>query len=340
MNDKKEIKKPAINTFNQGNYNNSLLIKTTENLQTPLVKQPVLSVPKQTISLSSTFPSSSSTASSYVSPYKRPSTSTTSLQNSKLVPLTKINSGINILKEIPNTSSMISNSKLKKLGPGVLYIFHHDIFKDSSTKYREGSQHDVQILKKTFTKFNVKNFVYENYTVSNIQKIMKRVSNQNFKKNSCIVFAILSHGNRMDQIAAYDGNYSINDDILFQVIKNEDLRGKPKILIVQACKGSFDIRNFDTDEADSNTHGKVNPGVPDEIYKFYSTCEGFVSFRNSTGSVFIQQFCSALENYGEKKNIKEIMELTIQKVKDQTGNKQIPSMCVNNTVPYIFGDYK
>lgn len=72
-------------------------------------------------------------------------------------------------------------------------------------------------------------------------------------------------------ISAKDELYSIDDDVLFPMVRNDTLRGKPKIILVQACKGDKEIEIF----ADSI---KSSPGGnPDEILKFYSTFEGKVS---------------------------------------------------------------
>lgn len=72
-------------------------------------------------------------------------------------------------------------------------------------------------------------------------------------------------------ISAKDELYSIDDDVLFPMVRNDTLRGKPKIILVQACKGDKEIEIF-TDSVRSSPGGN-----PDEILKFYSTFEGKVS---------------------------------------------------------------
>lgn len=73
-------------------------------------------------------------------------------------------------------------------------------------------------------------------------------------------------------ISAKDDLYSIDDDVLFPIVRNDTLRGKPKIILVQACKGDKEIEIY----ADSM---KSSPGGnPDEILKFYSTFEGKLFF--------------------------------------------------------------
>lgn len=69
-------------------------------------------------------------------------------------------------------------------------------------------------------------------------------------------------------ISAKDEMYSIDDDVLFPIVQNDTLRGKPKIILVQACKGDREIEVF-ADSVRSSPGGN-----PDGILKFYSTFEG------------------------------------------------------------------
>lgn len=78
---------------------------------------------------------------------------------------------------------------------------------------------------------------------------------------------ILSEGKRNDKIAAKDDFYAIDDDIVHPLLKNKTLQGKPKIFIVQASKGDWEIGNLQTDGV---SHG----GNPSEVIKLYSSFEG------------------------------------------------------------------
>lgn len=56
-----------------------------------------------------------------------------------------------------------------------------------------------------------------------------------------------SHGQRYDKLSAMDGEYNLDDDIIFPIIRNPTLQYKPKILFVQACKGNMKTNSFITD---------------------------------------------------------------------------------------------
>lgn len=70
---------------------------------------------------------------------------------------------------------------------------------------------------------------------------------KNLEDRSALVLVILSHGQRYESIAAKDGNYKLDDDIVFPILRNQSLDDKPKILFVQACKGSREMGKFKTD---------------------------------------------------------------------------------------------
>ena len=95
------------------------------------------------------------------------------------------------------------------------------------------------------------------------------VQSKDFRENACLVIVILSHGARHEEIAAKDGHYSIDDHILFPILRNPTLNDKPKLFFIQACKGSMETNGYYTDAVPFYPHGSAN-----EILKCYSTFEG------------------------------------------------------------------
>lgn len=80
-----------------------------------------------------------------------------------------------------------------------------------------------------------------------IQYFIYLVEQKNFSDRSALVVVVLSHGQRYDTLAARDGDYKLDDDVIFPIVRNRTLQNKPKILFVQACKGSREIGSFKTD---------------------------------------------------------------------------------------------
>lgn len=95
------------------------------------------------------------------------------------------------------------------------------------------------------------------------------VQNKDFSDHACLVIVILSHGTRHEEIAAKDGHYSIDDHVLFPILRNSTLNDKPKLFFIQACKGSMESNGYFKDAIPFSPPGSAN-----EILKCYSTFEG------------------------------------------------------------------
>lgn len=98
-----------------------------------------------------------------------------------------------------------------------------------------------------------------------------QVQNKDFSGYACLIIVILSHGSRHEEIAAKDGHYSIDDDMLFPILKNRSLNDKPKLFFIQACKGSMETLGPYKDAVPFQAVGNAS-----EILKCYSTFEGMV----------------------------------------------------------------
>uniref|UniRef100_A0A6P4F9W2 Uncharacterized protein LOC108049260 n=1 Tax=Drosophila rhopaloa TaxID=1041015 RepID=A0A6P4F9W2_DRORH len=229
---------------------------------------------------------------------------------------------------IPRTSpsatiqktSTIPGISITDLQPPLVYIFNHEIFKNT-VKNRSGSSKDVDALRSTFENLNCEVHEVPNPTLAMIQGTFKKLEVENLKLRSAVVIAILSHGNRNELIEACDDtNYYLDDDVLFPLLRNDTLRGKPKILIVQACKGIL--------EADSN---RISCNPRDFII-CYGTTEGFEAYRHPFfGSPFIQTLCQHMDKDGKTKDFQKIMQAVNQSVTEEAPDKYKKEMIPSYT---------
>ncbi|XP_068146748.1 caspase-3-like isoform X2 [Drosophila tropicalis] len=231
----------------------------------------------------------------------------------------------------PSVSTVPKTVANKKLKPAYVYIFNHEKF-DTKNEFRVGSDQDVKALRKVFKEFKCKVEVITNATVATVRSTVKKLEQSNFEKQSALIIVVLSHGDRHDKIMGKDSDYNLDDDIIFPILRNRTLVDKPKVVIVQACKGSMMKGGFKTDAAQPH-------GSPTEVMKCYSTYEGYVSFRYEDGTPFIQTFCQILENFGKTKHIDAIMTEVRIAIKESTNDMQIPSVHSTLTQEYVFGDY-
>ncbi|KAM8711159.1 hypothetical protein ACLKA7_000314 [Drosophila subpalustris] len=330
--------KPTLSTTQStANFSAKPSLSTAQSTANFSVK-PTLSTPKSTVS-SSIWPTVSTPKTTVNSSVKPKPSSFISLNPSQgAVPKRYASSSVSAkdaqgeLKPTSLiTSSTLSNGNKKKLKPAEVVIFNHEKFDNKNNEYRTGSSEDVKALEKTFKalKCNVK--IVLNATVDEVHSTVRKLEQKNFSDRSALVLVMLSHGHRYDTLAARDGDYKLDDDIIFPIVRNRTLQNKPKILFVQACKGSREIGSFKTDSTQPH-------GVPSEILKCYSTYEGYVSYRHDDGTPFIRSLCATLK---AKPNvdIATIMEEVRCLVKTYTQDAQIPTVTTTLTTKYVFGDY-
>ncbi|XP_030375429.1 caspase-1 [Scaptodrosophila lebanonensis] len=240
--------------------------------------------------------------------------------------------GISNPKPVPTLVKMTPPTSKSKLKPALVYIFNHEKFDTKKNEDRKGTNVDMEALRSAFEKFNCKVEEIKNATVQTVHSTAQKLEVYDFRSRSALVIVILSHGTRHGIIAAKNGDYSIDDSILFPILRNQTLKDKPKMFFIQACKGDMEQAGFHTDAA--RPHGS-----PNEILKCYSTFEGYVSYRTDEGSPFIQTFCDTLKKLGASIDITAIMDQVRILVKAYTKDSQIPSVTSTLTQKYVFGHY-
>ncbi|XP_017033177.1 caspase-3 isoform X2 [Drosophila kikkawai] len=215
----------------------------------------------------------------------------------------------------------------RKLEPPLVYIFNHEIIKNHAD--RTGSAKDVENLQNTFNRLKCRVEVVENPKKIDVTETIKKLENTNFDHLSALVVIILSHGGGNEIIVACDDEkYHLDNDVLDPICKIRSLRGKPKILIVQACKGGL--------EADAK------PEEYGHYLKCYSTSEGYKAYRDSVyGSIYIQVLCKIMDQDALRKDFREIIKDVNEKTVVESirlQHKQVPST-EGILQPFCFGDY-
>ena len=116
----------------------------------------------------------------------------------------------------------------------------------------------------------------------------------------------MSHGYRKDILFAQAEDFDLNDVLVEPLAANETLKGKPKLFIIQACKGNYRM------ECDATPYREIRANKND-IFIAYSTFEGHVSIRDpNSGTFFIQELCNAIETDGHYP-ISEVMKAVRKK---------------------------
>ncbi|KFB45706.1 AGAP010829-PA-like protein [Anopheles sinensis] len=163
-----------------------------------------------------------------------------------------------------SNSSTIEKYDLSK--KAYVLVLHHYEFKNKEHN-RSGSMQDMVQIKKVLTDFRTDTLkIHSNLSLKSVQRAMDEVSTKDFSKNSCLIVFIMSHGDTKDTIMAYDGEmYSFQTDVVEKCTMNATLKGKPKIFVIQACRGDAEIQTDATRKTISDKK---------DIVTFQSTYEG------------------------------------------------------------------
>ncbi|XP_053668205.1 caspase-1-like [Anopheles marshallii] len=231
---------------------------------------------------------------------------------------------------IPNTATFTSATHgnyydLSK--KAYVLVFHHCEFENHEYN-RAGSSKDMRKIEEIIRYYRCDEpDINENCTKDKIIQKMNTISEKDFTEYSCLIVFIMSHGNEQDSIMAYDGNmYSLQSDIVEQCTMNRTLNDKPKIFVVQACRGDAKIV---ADATRSMSH-KI------DIVAFQSSYQGTVSFRTvEQGSFFMQAFLQLLHG----NNQKSILDVNEQLNREFRANNilQTPTMTATLQKKLIFG---
>lgn len=194
---------------------------------------------------------------------------------------------------------------------GTFIIINNKTFNaDTRKEERAGTDEDAIHLETDFRKLGFQVQRYDNQTAQQMLKLVLEAEESIDAATDCFGLAVLSHG---DADVVWGTNKTISIDNLVGPIKGcEKLIGKPKIFIIQACRG----QNFDEGVEMHDGASVSNPSeemrtlrVPFEadVLYAYSTVQCYYSWRNSQdGSWYIQAMHIWFEQCFDDASIKSI----------------------------------
>ncbi|XP_047988620.1 caspase-8-like [Leguminivora glycinivorella] len=199
---------------------------------------------------------------------------------------------------------------------GICCIINQEVFYPSKASMelangnalprRDGSTKDKVMLEKTMRALNfdiiTRDNPNRNEMVAFIQEVLKKVS----AEDSVFMLCILSHGIRGCVYAADSIPIKV-DYIQSLVDEKQSLRGKPKVLILQACQ-------------EDDTTLPLVPDSPHNMRKTdflvcWATAPELVAYRlSSKGSFFIQILCEIISIRGKREHLLDIFTIVNEEV--------------------------
>ncbi|NXA54611.1 CASP1 protein, partial [Nothocercus julius] len=194
---------------------------------------------------------------------------------------------------------------------------------------RCGAEKDVEEMTKLLEELGYKVEIHLNLTSQEMANVLKEFAHCKEHQNSDSTFLVLmSHGVRagLCGIKSRDRNTDILSlDTIYETFNNKRcqvLLGKPKVLIIQACRGEKDgsvlVRDVDTPKTTgaSSTLMTTVGLESDKICEvhlesdfacLYSSTPDTVAWRSPlTGSVFIQHLIKQFRNCAHNSHLREI----------------------------------
>ena len=231
---------------------------------------------------------------------------------------------------------------------GLCVIVNNENF--TNMKGRAGSSWDAAALEELFGKLNFHVERYDNLTSKEINQLMENMREYDHSKLSCLFVCVLSHGVN-GQIYGTDGELVAVDRMTrtFVGTKCPTLAGKPKVFLIQACRGgSFDhgVKIEQTDDGketkvidvkqvlgeDETDGGGYEGALPDEadFLLAYATTPAYVSWRNSAfGTWFIKAFTDTMYTRANKEHLMDILtkvnRIVAEEYQSRELKKQMPA---------------
>ncbi|XP_075056650.1 caspase-6 [Mixophyes fleayi] len=212
---------------------------------------------------------------------------------------------------------------------GLALIFNHEWFYWQLTlPERRGTNADRSNLHTSLTDLGFEVKSYDNLKAVEVLEKIHDASMSDHSDADCFLCVFLSHGED-NHVYAFDAKIDIQRlTCLLKGDKCQSLVGKPKIFIIQACRGTqHDEPVISTDSTDSAVDTpEMNiievdaasvytlPAGADFIM-CYSVAEGYYSHRETMlGSWYIQDLCETLKRYGKELEFTELLTLVNRKV--------------------------
>ncbi|CAH2097845.1 unnamed protein product [Euphydryas editha] len=236
-------------------------------------------------------------------------------------PVTPISESGNLLYNTRALSRHDTTYKLETFEKNFMIIFNQD--KIDGYEPRKGTEKDVESLCNTFSEFGFEYVVRDNYTKDEIMEELKLLEEKDFTDYGCVAVVVLTHGSQGGLLRAKDTTF--HESAIVNFFKTHDkptLVTKPKLLIVQACRGKKPIKaamvrqaaKIRKDDDDRDDEPYTLP-IESDMLILHSSYRGNPSHRDEVhGSWLIQKLCTEIRRSSPKLDFESILTDVKRKV--------------------------
>ncbi|XP_072175565.1 caspase-3-like [Diadema setosum] len=265
---------------------------------------------------------------------------------------------------LPRGSSSEEDSEFYE--PGKCYVlFINNLFTGRSD-YRTGAERDEENVQRLFKDLGG-NFCLEyikDVTKGQLDRYLSDLQNTlGSGSYKSFIFILGSHGEpqssrtggpEKDGVLMADDSWMLVDDIIknFHGDKIPKMRDRPKIFIIQSCRGKESARwvSYPDGPGDLSSQGMMHNmesfdvltrPVNSDVLIAYATTEGTKAFRNHyEGSWFVHDLCDVIAEFKDKEHILDILVRVNKKMARRESTKdrakQMPCFVCTFTKRFMF----
>ena len=216
----------------------------------------------------------------------------------------------------PNNHGQVSDEKQQHQYKGVVLVFNY-IFKKPHKHFREGADNDSAYICSLFQSLNYEVILEEDKTKVQTFNILQSVVQTKLKDKEAFLLFFMSHGNTQtghSHFLTFDEE-TIHLPEIYEYISDSNcphMRGKPKLLFLNYCRGEYIEKNRVEYDGVSN---KSDP--PHNLAIVHASLPGIKACRTKEGTLFISCLCDTIKKYRKKLDLNDLVYQTGTKMKSQ-----------------------